>query len=226
MPGLWLSLEALIVSRHLFQVFDEMLQDWERRRNSNVDDQDEEEKREEEEAGLLELLEPTSSKMKKKVVYEDNYGRILQSSQDKEDFVNRMREFLDGDEGIMEMKRGNLEGALGLWETRGHIYATLNLISAVEFFLIKPDRFKAYEKGDIFEVNVLKKKCMDDAGAEPLTWERCNRKVRMKFAALIDHNIMIKPGNCRCPLTGMTAVVYSKEHKKEVHRIILDRDIF
>ena len=157
------------------------------------------------------------------MIYKNNYDLIDQGSEDFEDFVYHMKEFLNRDDGIMKLKRGELEpDALGLWETRGHVYATLNLFLAVEFFLTRKDRARAYGRGEVFEVNVLRKDCMDDAGAEPLTWATCNRKARMKFAALIDHNIMIKPGNCRRPLTGMTAVVYKDDERCEVHWIILD----
>lgn len=71
-----------------------------------------------------------------------------------------------------------------------------------------------------FEVKVMTKTNIEYAGAEPLTWSKCNRKVKMPLPPLFDQSILIQSGKIEYPLTGMTMVVYSRNHKEcpiEVH---------
>ena len=145
---------------------------------------------------------------------------------DVSELVRKCREYLEEENGIMDMLQGKCEGALKEWETKGNNYATVNLIHAIEFFLTSRDRFNDYEKDDVFEVKVITGERMKDAGAVAFANPpNMQRKVRMPIPAIFDQSIMIKPGKDDHPISGMTGVVYLNDQLKrcttEVHRIIV-----
>ena len=235
LPGLWLSWKALVTSPHLYNVFDKMLQEWEEAaRKNDASEQEGEGELEADDTGVEPTTNNSNKKRKRKIKkFTNNYKKFKKESTDQEgmisyeEMVRMSKDYLQKDKGIMDMLSGVLHGALDDWETRGNNYATLNLIHAIEFFLISRDRFDAYERDEAFEVKVMTKENMENAGVEAfISPPNMQRKVRMPIAAVFDQSIMIKAGKNERPITDMTAVVYLdkqlKSCKAEVHRIILD----
>ena len=227
LPGLWLPWKALAVDDNLFRVFDEMLQDWEKKSTTDATvRQDGDNEEEEENVGMDEATEEETGKKKKskKREYTNRYSNLYDMTNDENPFHELLEQYLNEDKGIMAMKKGDLPGALKVWESRGHNYAALDLISAIEFFLART----SYQR-DVFEVSVMTRENMKKAGVQPLTIPTCNRYARMKLPTLLSQNFMIKPGQSSRPVTGMTAVVYLNDELEkgplEVHRIILDEDL-
>ena len=244
LPGLWLSWKALITSPHLFRVFDEMLQEWKARKEAEKNDQ-EEAAGGEDDAGNEAINnddgnnnnknnndKKKSKRKRSKPKFRNYYKEFVRDSTgpdgivDVSELVRKCEEYLQEENGIMDMLQGKCEGALKEWETKGNNYATVNIIHAIEFFLTSRDRFNDYEKDDVFEVKVITGENMKDAGAvafaNPPNMER---KVRMPIAAFFDQSIMIKPGKDDRPISGMTGVVYLDDQLNrcttEVHRIII-----
>ncbi|KAK1748335.1 hypothetical protein QTG54_000274 [Skeletonema marinoi] len=222
LPGLWLSWEALVCSPHLFRVFDFVLQEWEQSGETN-NNEDSDEGNEEE----VEPMEGDTNK-KKKIKYTDTYSQLRKDNEEDDAFVAACKEYLHRDKGIMKMLKGELGGALKKWETRGNVYATLNLIRAVEFFLTHSDRFNRYDNDGI-DVKVFTKRGLNEAGVEPMTWPSCQYMVRMPLPAVYSQSMLLKAGKGEQPITGMIAVVYIDNFREcpiEVHRILLDKHAY
>jgi len=157
----------------------------------------------------MEMIEDTTNNNKKKFKYVDTYANLKKSCEtDLASFVAKCQEYLEKDEGVMQMMKGELDGALKKWETRANVYATLNLIQAIVFYLSKRDRFDQYRDDSRFDVKVFTKECMEKAGMEALTIPGCMFQVRMPLPAVFIQIICFSIGKGDSPITGMTAVVY------------------
>jgi hypothetical protein len=226
LPGMLLPVEAIITCRHLFRIFDRLLQKW-KHENENGDNENHDDGEE------FENEDNGENENENEFEYVDHYERAMELFLDEglDKVVEKLKEYLNSPDGIMAMIAGKLEGALKEKEPRGYAYICMGMIRAIEFFLRKDDRFDVYRSVGL-EVTVTSKESMDDAGVAPL-FGTCKHQAKMVCAPTIAQGFFIQPGNPKHPISGMTVVGYMDENLEKldnnnikVHQIRVDESVF